>query len=399
MMWFSISPFSRILCFKHYKIAMSASISIASLRLITSKIHPSTEPTLFSPSKPINLSLFIYHKSISFQKISTKKSPLSPFASSSSSSSPSTSPSSAMSLQPIEELPPKLREIVKLFQSVQEPKAKYEQLLFYGKNLTPLDTQFKTRENKVEGCVSQVWVRAYLDKEKNVVFEADSDSVLTKGLAALLVQGLSGRPVDEVLKVSPDFAVLLGLQQSLTPSRNNGFLNMLKLMQKKALELYVGAEKGTGSGSGNKIDSTQNEVNSSNLGKGGDQNSSIGSNEDLGTSLESKAAASSGGSGGSNDLDNLGSRGKRIKEILEKELSPIELEVEDVSYQHAGHAGVRGNDDGETHFNLKVVSKEFDGKSLVKRHRLIYGLLQEELQGGLHALSIVAKTPTEIEAR
>ncbi|CAK7335917.1 unnamed protein product [Dovyalis caffra] len=98
-----------------------------------------------------------------------------------------------MSLQPIEELPPKLQEIIKLFQSVQEPKAKYEQLRFYGKNLKPLDRECKTRKNKVEeGCVCQVWVRAYLDMGKNVLFEADSDSdsVLTKGLAALLVQGL-----------------------------------------------------------------------------------------------------------------------------------------------------------------------------------------------------------------
>uniref|UniRef100_A0A6N2KK47 Fe-S metabolism associated domain-containing protein n=1 Tax=Salix viminalis TaxID=40686 RepID=A0A6N2KK47_SALVM len=100
-----------------------------------------------------------------------------------------------MSLQPIDELLPKLQEIIKLFQSVQEPKAKYEQLLFYGKNLKPLDSEFKTRGNKVEGCVSQVWVRAYLDFEKNVVLEADSYSVLTKGLAALLVQGLSSQPI------------------------------------------------------------------------------------------------------------------------------------------------------------------------------------------------------------
>ncbi|KAJ6417564.1 hypothetical protein OIU84_003316 [Salix udensis] len=238
-----------------------------------------------------------------------------------------------MSLQPIEELPPKLQEIIKLFQSVQEPKAKYEQLLFYGKNLKPLDSEFKTRENKVEGCVSQVWVRAYLDLEKNVVFEADSDSVLTKGLAALLVQGLSGRPVEEVLRVSPDFIVLLGLQQSLTPSRNNGGENL------------------------------------------GSEGSERGSNS-----------------------EELGSRGIRIREKLEKELSPVELEVDDISYQHAGHGGVRGSD-GEMHFNVKVVSKEFEGKSLVKRHRLIYNLLQGELQSGLHALSIVAKTPDEVGER
>lgn len=131
----------------------------------------------------------------------------------------SSSPSS--SLQPIEELLPKLQEIVKLFQGVEEPKAKYEQLLFYGRNLNPLGSQYKTSENKVQGCVSQVWVRAYLDSGKNVIFEADSDSVLTKGLAALLVQALSGRPVDEIVRVSPDFVALLGLKQSLTPSRNN----------------------------------------------------------------------------------------------------------------------------------------------------------------------------------
>ncbi|XVF03562.1 hypothetical protein REPUB_Repub05bG0004400 [Reevesia pubescens] len=285
----------------------------------------------------------------------------------------------------MEELPPKLQETIKLFQSVEEPKAKYEQLMFYGKNLKPLDNHFKTKENKVEGCVSQVWVRAYLDEDKNVVYEADSDSVLTKGLAALLVNGLSGRPVQEVLRVSPDFAVLLGLQQSLTPSRNNGFLNMLKLMQRKALELLIEAEKGNNGSSSNgqvvndglnsQVDSSEKPVENSVLDSKVDDNSSV-------------EESSSG----------LGGRGMRIKEKLERELSPVVLEVEDVSYQHAGHAGVRGSN-GETHFNLRIVSKEFEGKSLVKRHRLIYGLLDEELQSGLHALSIVAKTPSEVEAK
>lgn len=256
--------------------------------------------------------------------------------------------------------------------------------MFYGKNLKPLDAQYKTSENKVQGCVSQVWVRAYFDSEKNVVFEADSDSVLTKGLAALLVQGLSGRPVEEIVKVSPDFAVLLGLQQSLTPSRNNGFLNMLKLMQKKALRLYVEAEKAANIGLSN---ASSAEVSSQSLGVNGN-----GNVESVGAEVSGNNKIDGDGDG---DDGVLRSRGMRIKEKLEKELMPVELEVEDISHQHAGHAGVRGSD-GETHFNLKVVSKEFEGKSLVKRHRMIYSLLQDELQNGLHALSIVAKTPSEV---
>lgn len=287
---------------------------------------------------------------------------------------------------------------------MEEPKAKYQQLLFYGKNLTPLDSQYKTTENKVQGCVSQVWVRAYLDSDENVVFEADSDSVLTKGLAALLVQGLSGRPVEEIVRVSPDFVVLLGLQQSLTPSRNNGFLNMLKLMQKKALELYIESQR------------------SSELTSAGDPETAVARNDESGlnSTVEKPVGSSNlssivgagtrdsvvrlnsevGGRDSSlgDDETVLGSRGGRIKGILQKALSPAELLIEDVSYQHAGHAGARGSD-GETHFNLTVVSEEFEGKSLVKRHRVIYNLLQEELQNGLHALSIVAKTPSEVSGR
>ncbi|KAJ4841770.1 SufE-like protein 1, chloroplastic/mitochondrial [Turnera subulata] len=351
-----------------------------SFRLISAKFPKSlcsTKTVIFSTLRPTNpSSSLFFSKPISFQKIPTKPPP------------PASSPSSSASLQPIEELPPKLQEIVRLFQSVQQPKAKYEQLLFYGKNLTPLDPQFKTRENKVEGCVSQVWVRAFLDPHRNVVFQADSDSVLTKGLAALLVQGLSGRPVPEVVRVSPDFAVLLGLQQSLTPSRNNGFLNMLKLMQKKALQLLVEAEKNPtpeDSGGG----AVENGTKSSNLA--GERGVGVVNSGTTDSNLDERERNNSASAG-------LGSRGIRIKERVERELSPVELELEDVSYQHAGHAGARGSGDGETHFNLKVVSKEFEGKSLVKRHRLIYNLLQDELQTGLHALSIVAKTPAETGA-
>ncbi|KAK9057169.1 hypothetical protein SSX86_024536 [Deinandra increscens subsp. villosa] len=355
----------------------------SSLRLFFPKF-PNSSPIfktlIFPPPPPKNLSIF---KPITIQSIPTQSfTPNSTSQSQSSSNPPDT-------LQPIEELPQKLQQIIRLFQSVQDPRAKYEQLLFYGKNLKPLETQFKTDVNKVKGCVSQVWLRAYFDSDnKNVIFEADSDSVLTKGLAALLVQGLSGHTVQEILKVSPDFIVLLGLQQSLTPSRNNGFLNMLKLMQKKAFTLFVEAEKGIELGT--KIQDPDGKIES-----GSNPVEKIESSSKSENPIKKSRSNDDDGSS-SSVVGVLGSRGERIYEILKRELEAVELEVKDVSYEHAGHAGVKGSKNGETHFNLRVVSREFEGKSMVKRHRLVYSLLEDELQSGLHALSIDAKTPTEI---
>ncbi|XP_006857681.2 sufE-like protein 1, chloroplastic/mitochondrial [Amborella trichopoda] len=285
---------------------------------------------------------------------------------------------SPISMQAVEELPPKLKNTVELFQSVQDPRTKYEQLLYYGRKLNPLGNEFKTRENKVEGCVSQVWVRAYLDDSKNVWFEADSDAVLTKGLAALLVEGLSGNSPPEIVKISPDFIHIMGLNQSLSPSRNNGFLNMFKLMQRKALQLYIESEKSE----------DQKELRS--LGSNG---SSVEAQQ---IEVSEKPSESADVKSHENEMGFtvLSERGERIIEKLERELVPIELEVEDVSYQHAGHMGAKG-EGGETHFNLRIVSDKFEGKSLIKRHRLVYDLLKEELDSGLHALSIVAKTPSE----
>lgn len=110
---------------------------------------------------------------------------------------------------------------------------------------------------------------------------------------------------------------------------------------------------------------------------------------------DSRIAMSSVARTGS-DSGAIENRASRMREKLEKELEPVELVIEDVSYQHAGHAGMKGrSSDEETHFNVKIVSKGFEGMNLVKRHRLVYDLLREELDSGLHALSIVSKTPSE----
>jgi BolA protein len=83
----------------------------------------------------------------------------------------------------------------------------------------------------------------------------------------------------------------------------------------------------------------------------------------------------------------------RINVRLRQALDPIILEVIDESHRHAGHAGSR--EGGETHLRIEVVSKAFTGKSRLERHRLVNGLLAEELKEQVHALAISAKAPGE----
>ena len=82
----------------------------------------------------------------------------------------------------------------------------------------------------------------------------------------------------------------------------------------------------------------------------------------------------------------------RIREKLTAALAPTRLEIQDDSAKHAGHEGARG---GGGHFNVQIVSAEFSGKSLVERHRMVYGALGDAMQSEIHALSIQAKTPDE----
>ncbi|MEJ0058633.1 MAG: BolA family protein [Terricaulis sp.] len=87
------------------------------------------------------------------------------------------------------------------------------------------------------------------------------------------------------------------------------------------------------------------------------------------------------------------SRASRIKAALEKQFAPVALELHDDSARHAGHAGASAS--GESHFNLRLVSPRFDGLSRVARQRLVNEALAEEFAGGLHALSLDLKTPSE----
>ncbi|KKD37023.1 SufE family protein [Limnoraphis robusta] len=132
-------------------------------------------------------------------------------------------------------LPPSLDRIVQRFKRASSNKLRYEQLLTLAQKLPEFPADAKISDNKVPGCVSQVYVIADLDDFGKVQFQGDSDSQLTKGLVALLIQGLNGLSIPEIENVTPDFIQETGLQASLTPSRANGFYNIFKTMQQKAI--------------------------------------------------------------------------------------------------------------------------------------------------------------------
>lgn len=135
-------------------------------------------------------------------------------------------------------LPSKLAKIVDRFARRDNPKQKYEQLLWYAKKLPEMADSAKTEDNKVKGCVSQVYITASLEDGK-VCYQGDSDAQLVKGLVAFLIEGLNNLPPEEIIQVEPDFIEDTGLKVSLTPSRANGFFNIFQMMKKKALNFHL----------------------------------------------------------------------------------------------------------------------------------------------------------------
>ena len=129
-----------------------------------------------------------------------------------------------------------LDRMVERLGGTADPKRRYEYVLWLAKKLDPLPPDQQTDDIKVRGCVSQVFVRG--DLNNGVMrWKGDSDALITKGLLALLIQGLDGLTPDQVQAIDPAFIAATGLQSSLTPSRANGFLNILKMMQNQAKEL------------------------------------------------------------------------------------------------------------------------------------------------------------------
>ena len=136
-------------------------------------------------------------------------------------------------------LPEAIDRIVKRFQRLTDPKQSYEKLILYGKKLETFPESLKIPDNKVQGCVSQVYVVAELDKNERVTFTGDSDALISKGFVGLLTICMGGLTQKEIELLSPDFIKDTGLVASLTPSRANGFYNVFKKMQQQAISIEL----------------------------------------------------------------------------------------------------------------------------------------------------------------
>jgi len=126
-----------------------------------------------------------------------------------------------------------LSRLVEKLKKSEDPKRKYEYILWFGKKLKAPDNKILIDENKVKGCVSEVFVKANI-KDGKLFWEGYSDALITKGLLAFLITGLNELTPNEVVEIDKKFIEDTGLKASLTPSRSNGFLNILLKMQSQA---------------------------------------------------------------------------------------------------------------------------------------------------------------------
>jgi cysteine desulfuration protein SufE len=134
-------------------------------------------------------------------------------------------------------LPDALDRIIKKFQRLSDPKQRYQQLILYGQKLAKFDEGDRIPANQVPGCISQVFITAQLDENNQVIFTGDSDGLISKGFAGLLITGLNHTTPAQILNLAPDFINDTGLIVSLTPSRANGFFSVFQAMQTKVAAL------------------------------------------------------------------------------------------------------------------------------------------------------------------
>ncbi|MCM1311803.1 MAG: SufE family protein [Bacteroides sp.] len=127
------------------------------------------------------------------------------------------------------------QEIIEEFSDYDDWMDKYQLLIDLGSEQQPLKEEYKVESNLIDGCQSRVWLHAELADSGQIVFEAESDALIVKGIVTLLIRVLSGHTPDEILEADLHFIEDIGLKEHLSPTRSNGLLAMLKQMKMYAV--------------------------------------------------------------------------------------------------------------------------------------------------------------------
>ncbi len=131
------------------------------------------------------------------------------------------------------------QEIIEEFEFLPDWMDKYEHIIDLGKSLPLINEEYKTKENLIKGCQSQVWLHAELDDEGGIDFTADSDAIITKGIIALMIRVLNHQKPEAILDTELSFIDQIGLKEHLSPTRSNGLVSMVKNMKMYALGFQV----------------------------------------------------------------------------------------------------------------------------------------------------------------
>lgn len=125
-------------------------------------------------------------------------------------------------------------EIVDEFSMFDDWMERYEYIIELGKKLPIIKDEFKTENNIIKGCQSKVWLQGEQTEDK-IVFTADSDAILTKGIIAILIRTFSNQKASDILEAEMDFIDQIGLKEHLSPTRANGLVSMIKNIKMYAL--------------------------------------------------------------------------------------------------------------------------------------------------------------------
>ena len=125
-------------------------------------------------------------------------------------------------------------EIIEEFSLFEDWMQRYEYMIELGKSIELIDTSKKIDSNLIKGCQSKLWLHAEL-KNNKLIFKADSESIITKGIAAVLLRVFSNQTPKDILNANLDFVDKIGLKEHLSPSRANGLISMIKQIKYYAL--------------------------------------------------------------------------------------------------------------------------------------------------------------------